>query len=57
VVGRWAHAAHALGEDREAGGLVFPTRRRVTPRTAGHRALARPTLVWIDLTEIEVTAG
>ena len=57
VVGGWAHAAHALGEDRESGGLVFPTRRRVTPRAPGHRALPGPTLVWIDLTEIEVATG
>ena len=29
VVGGWANAAHSLAENRESGGLVFPTRRRV----------------------------
>jgi hypothetical protein len=57
VVGGWARAAHVLRDDRESGGLVFPTKRRVTPRGPGDRALPGPTLVWIDLTEIEVASG
>ena len=55
VVGGWANAAHSLEENREAGGLVFPTRRRVVPRGPANRALPGPTLVWIELTDIEVS--
>ncbi len=57
MVGGWAKAAHALEENREFGGLVFPTRRRVTPRGPANRALPGPTLVWIELTDIEVATG
>jgi hypothetical protein len=57
VVGGWAKAAHALEDNRESGGLVFPTRRRVTPRGPANRGLAGPTLVWIELTDIAVTTG
>lgn len=56
VVGRWARAAHALGGNREFGGLVLPTRRRVTPR-AGDRALPGPTLVWLEIADVEVATG
>jgi hypothetical protein len=54
VVGGWANAAHALAANREFGGLVLPTRRRVTPRGPGNRALPGPTLVWIELTDVAV---
>jgi hypothetical protein len=57
VVGGWARAAHRLTENHEAGGLVFPTRRRVTPRGPGDRALPGPALVWIEITDIEVATG
>lgn len=54
VVGGWARAAHACAGHVEAGGLVFPTRRRVTPRGPGGRVLPGPALVWLELSEIEV---
>jgi hypothetical protein len=57
VVGGWARAAHSLAEYREAGGLVFPTRRRVTPRAPGGSALPGPTLVWLELEDIAVVTG
>jgi hypothetical protein len=57
VVGRWARAAHAVHDHREFGGLLFPTRRRVTPRGPGSRVLPRPVLVWIALDEIETQGG
>jgi hypothetical protein len=57
VIGGWARAAHALDRNREVDGLVFPTRRRVTPRATGNRALSGPTLVWIELTDIAVERG
>jgi hypothetical protein len=39
----------------EAGGLVFPTRRWVRPLGPGGRPLPLPTLVSLDLSEIEVS--
>jgi hypothetical protein len=53
-VGRLARAAHYCSEHARAGGLVFPTRRRVVPIGPGNNALRIPTLVSIDLSEIEV---
>ena len=52
VFGGWAKANHVCHEHREFGGLVFPTRRRVTP--AGRR---HPTLVSIDVDGAEVSRG
>ena len=54
VVGRWAHAAHFCDDHREAGGLLFPTRRRVHPIAPGGRILPGPVLVALDLDGIEV---
>jgi len=54
VVGGWARAAHLCAAHVEAGGLVFPGRRRVRPRGPGERALAAPTLVSLAISEIEV---
>jgi hypothetical protein len=54
VVGRWARAAHFCGEHREAGGLLFPTRRRVVPIGPRGRPLPGPVLVALDLLEIDV---
>jgi hypothetical protein len=54
VVGRWARAAHYCEEHAEAGGLVFPTRRWVRPIGPGNRSLSFPTMVWIELSELEV---
>jgi hypothetical protein len=56
VVGGWAKGAHAVARHREFGGLVFPTKRRVTPRGPGGRALPGPSLVWIELDGIEVAS-
>ena len=54
VVGRWARAAHYCDQYAKAGGLLFPTRRRVRPIRPGNRSLSFPTLVWIELSELEV---
>jgi hypothetical protein len=54
VVGSWAHAAHYCDDHAQAGGLVFPTRRRVRPVGLRNRALPGPTLVSLDLSEIHV---
>lgn len=53
-VGRWARAAHFCSNHRQVAGLVFPMRRRVQPRVIGGRTLRRPTLVALDIDEIEV---
>lgn len=53
-VGRWAHAAHYCSEHRPFDGLVLPTRRRVYPRGPGGRSLRNPTLVALDINQIDV---
>ena len=57
VVGRWARAAHYCDDHAEAGGLVFPTRRWVRPIRPGNRSLSFPTMVWIELSELEVESS
>jgi hypothetical protein len=49
VFGGWAKAKHLCSEHRKFDGLVFPTRRRVTPRNSPF-----PTLVWIDVDRVSV---
>lgn len=57
VVGGWARAAHLCADHVEAGGLVFPTRRRVRPIGPRNRPLPFPTLVWIQLADLHVETG
>jgi hypothetical protein len=57
VIGRFTRAAHYCAEHARAGGLVFPTRRRVRPRGPRNRALGFPTMVSLDLSEIEVESA
>jgi len=57
VVGGWAHGAHYCADHVEAGGLTFPTRRWVRPIGPGNRSLPFPTMVWLELAELEVEAG
>ena len=54
VVGGWAHAAHMCADHVEAGGLLFPTRRWVRPIGPRNRRCPFPTLVSLQLSEIEV---
>ena len=54
VIGRWARAAQYCADPVHAGGLVFPTRRRVYPIGPGNRSLPFPTLVSMRLTEVRV---
>lgn len=49
VFGPWAKAAHRCLAYQEVGGIVFATRRRVTPR-----GLPGPMLISIALTDVEV---
>ncbi len=57
VVGGWAKAAHRCADHVEAGGLTFPTRRWVRPIGPGNRPLPFPTMVWIQLTDLQVETG
>jgi hypothetical protein len=54
VVGGWARAAHMCADHAEVGGLVFPTRRWVRSVGPRNRPLPAPTLVSLQLSEIEV---
>jgi hypothetical protein len=54
VVSSLANAAHFCDEHREFDGLVFPTRRRVVPKSPLGRPLRGPTIVSLDLDSIEV---
>ncbi|MET0958507.1 MAG: hypothetical protein ABWZ18_08320, partial [Solirubrobacterales bacterium] len=54
VVGGWAHAAHMCADHVEAGGLLFPTRRWVRLIGPRNAVMPAPTLVSLQLSEIEV---
>lgn len=55
VIGSWATAANLCLASRVAGGLRFYTRRKVYPRWMGGKAvLPFPTLVWIELDDLDV---
>jgi hypothetical protein len=49
VFGKWARAKHVCTRHREFDGLIYPTRRKVTPR-----GVPAPALVWIDTDEVSV---
>jgi hypothetical protein len=54
VIGPYAVAAHYCDGHRTFGPAVFPTRRKVVPRTASAKTLPFPTLVWIRVHEAEL---
>jgi hypothetical protein len=54
VFSRWARAANYCFHYREMSGIMVPTRRRVTLRGPGGRALSGPTMVWIEIDEFEL---
>ena len=53
VVGAWAKAAHLCRDYRQFGGLWVPTTRRVYPRGPGNRPLPLPTLVAVDIHDVQ----
>ena len=53
VVGSWAKAAHLCSDYRQFGGLWVPTNRRVYPRGPGNRPLPLPTLVAVDIHDVQ----
>jgi hypothetical protein len=54
VIGSYAVASHYCFGHRAFGSAVFPTRRRVVPRTGSGKTLPFPTLVWIRVHEAEL---
>jgi hypothetical protein len=54
VIGRWARSAHYCADHVQAGGLLFPTRRRVLLIGPGNRSLQFPATVSLQLTDVRV---
>lgn len=57
VFGGWARAAHFGHDHVHVGNQWIATRRRVVPRTHRGRALPGPTLVWIALDDLGLSAS
>ena len=55
VIGPYAVASHYCGDHQTFGKGVFPSRRRVVPRTGTGKTLPFPTLVWIQVHEAELS--
>lgn len=53
-IGGWARAAHCCSRYEDFAGLVVATRRQVVPRGPGGHALRHPTLVALDIDQIEL---
>jgi hypothetical protein len=56
IVTSRARVAHYCFDHQAFSGLVVPTRRRVVPRRADGRALAGPTLAWLEVHAVEAVA-
>jgi hypothetical protein len=54
VIGPWAAAANFCRDAMEVEGLRFYTRRRVYPRLGSRVVLPGPTLVWIEIDDLQV---
>jgi len=54
VIGSWATAANLCLASEQVEGFRFYTRRKVYPLVAQHTILPFPTLVWIELDDIQV---
>lgn len=54
VIGRWASAANVCVASEQVAGLRFYTRRRVYPRLGANLVVPIPTLVWIELSDVNV---
>jgi hypothetical protein len=53
VIGRWAHAAHLCQDYESFSGILAPTRRRVRPLFGLRQPLPWPTLVAIDIHDLQ----
>lgn len=54
VISKLATAAHVVKEHREKNGIIFPSRRIVTPRSGNGRALNRPVLIDITIHDFQI---
>jgi hypothetical protein len=54
VVGKWARAAHLCLNYRTFDGLKAPTKRRVYPLIAGNNPLPAPTLIALEIHDINL---
>lgn len=54
-VGRWAKVANFCLAAEHVAGLRFTTRRKVYPRFGSRIVLPFPTLVWIEIDDLDVT--
>ena len=57
VVGSWAHAAHLCSDYRDFSGLKAATSRRVLPMLFGSAPLPAPTLVALEIHNIQLIPG
>lgn len=57
VIGPYAVASHYCANHQTFGKAVFPTRRKVVPRTGSGKTLPFPTLVWIRVHEAALQHG
>lgn len=57
VIGSWANATNYCVASEVVSGLRFYTRRKVFPRFGARIVMPFPTLVWIELDDIEVRDG
>jgi hypothetical protein len=57
IFGNWARGVHYAYDHREFDGIVFPTRRRVYPRTRSGRPLPWPVIVRLDLDRVELVSA
>jgi hypothetical protein len=55
IAGSWARAAHVVLEHRDAGGLPYASRRRVTARRSNGVAMKFPTMVEIEIANWRLT--
>lgn len=54
VIGPWARGAHYCADHRSFDGLLFPTRRWVRPRRRNLRSRRFPTLVSLQVADVDV---
>ena len=57
VIGSWAHAAHLCENYRDFNGLKIPTRRWIRPLLFGKNPLPAPTLVALEIHDIQLVRG
>jgi hypothetical protein len=57
IIGGWAHAARVVLEHGRQGGVAFPRRMRITPRSGDGTPRRFPVLVAVEAHELELTSS